>query len=283
MKRQHEHMQCMEILGGNLATDRCIEAPGMDIYVSSSPHLDSDTGGGDIYYMTSCASGRITRMLLADVSGHGASASELAIALKDSLRKNVNRISQSRFVQDMNREFQKLRSADRFATAVVATYFEPQRKIAFALTGHPNPLVYRQAEQRWFKVDEQALRDKRSFRNMPFGVVDDSVYPTRKVRIGQGDMVLLYSDAFIESLNSESRQIGIDGVLDVLNGMPSSDPAEIIPSLKDTIFSWQPGNLKDDDATVMLGHFRGPKPRWRDTIKAPVRLLGKVKDKTRFA
>ena len=76
MNHKSQRMQCMEILGGNLATDTSYQAPGLEIYVQSSPYKGSETGGGDVYYLTSCASGRITRILLADISGHGEAVSE---------------------------------------------------------------------------------------------------------------------------------------------------------------------------------------------------------------
>ena len=62
----------MEIWGGNRAIETSFEAPGLDIYVHSQPFQNSEAGG-DIYYLTSCASGRLSRFLLADVSGHGLS------------------------------------------------------------------------------------------------------------------------------------------------------------------------------------------------------------------
>ena len=123
-----ERMQCMEIWGGNRTIDKSFEAPGLDIYVHSIPYKESKTGGGDIYYVTSCASGRICRLLLADVSGHGEDVSEIAISLRDLLRDNVNRISQARFVSQMNKEFSTVSDSNRFATAVVATFLRAYEK-----------------------------------------------------------------------------------------------------------------------------------------------------------
>ena len=136
-----ERMTCMEIWGGNLAIDKYFEAPGLDIYVHSAPYKDSQTGGGDIYYLTSCASGRISRFLLADVSGHGESVSAIAVSLRDLLRRNVNKISQKQFVTEMNVEFGELGEESGFATAVVATFFEPKKSLDISLAGHPNGAI----------------------------------------------------------------------------------------------------------------------------------------------
>lgn len=273
----------MEILGGNLATDKAYEAPGLDIYINSKPHQASESGGGDVYYVTNCASGRVTRFLLADISGHGETASELANSLKESLRKNANTISQSNFVRRMNQEFQRLPSTDgQLATAVVGTYFQSQKRLALGLAGHPNPLLYKAADRRWHIVDEQSVPEHEidDLRNMPLGIVQDSVYPTRNLQIEAGDMVLFYSDAFIESLNRESSVLGIDGVLDLLNEEPSTTPADVIPNLQTSIRALASRNLDEDDATVILVHFNDRKPKIKDTLAAPFRLMGSVRDRT---
>ena len=62
-------MSCMEVWGGNIATDTSIDRPGLSCRVYSQSFGDGDAGG-DVYYLSSCASGRLTRFLLADVCGH---------------------------------------------------------------------------------------------------------------------------------------------------------------------------------------------------------------------
>lgn len=57
-------------LVGNQAIDRILKTTGLDIWVYSQPHMDSQNGG-DVHYVSSCASGQIIRLLLVDVSGHG--------------------------------------------------------------------------------------------------------------------------------------------------------------------------------------------------------------------
>ena len=279
MNDKPERMQCMEILGGNRATDTSYQTPGMEIYVQSSPYKGSETGGGDVYYMTSCASGRITRILLADVSGHGDAVSDIAVSLRDSLRKNVNTISQSRFVETMNRKFSETAEDGNFATAVVATYFEPSKKFTLALAGHPNPMIYRAAKRKWDYLDEESVAEN-VVGNLPLGIVSKSVYPSRRIAVEMGDMFLLYSDAFIESVKDDDKQLGIKGVVDLLNSASDQNPSQVIPQLRKNIRAMSRGNLKDDDATLIVGHFTGSKPRIQDTLAAPFRLMTTVRDKT---
>jgi len=59
--------------------------PGLDAWVSSQPEGHA-VAGGDVYYFSSCASGRITRILLADVSGHGELIARTAAGLRQGQR-----------------------------------------------------------------------------------------------------------------------------------------------------------------------------------------------------
>ena len=73
-------LQCMEIVGSNRAARQLVTAPGLDVWIDSRP-LEQGRGGGDIHYISSCGSGELTRLVLADVSGHGAAVDETAQSL----------------------------------------------------------------------------------------------------------------------------------------------------------------------------------------------------------
>lgn len=282
MTEKPTRMACMEIWGGNQATDQSFEAPGIDIYVHSSPYGASEVGGGDIYYLTSCASGRISRMLLADVSGHGAAVADLAVALRDLLRENVNKISQTQFVEGMNREFGRLGKESCFATAIVATYFEPTQSLSLSIAGHPYPFYYRASQQQWVHLDPQATVDG-DIGNLPLGILEESTYPGRKIETEPGDMFLLYSDAFIESVCKDDRPLGMSGVLDLLNDMGTPDPTTLISDIREKVASMSERNLLDDDATLILGHTTSTRTRLKDNLMAPIRLAsGVVHDNTQL-
>src|SRR5438034_8133429 len=123
-----QHMTCMEVWGGNTPTNNGVSMLGLDAWVYSKPYQSADAGG-DVYYVSSCATGRITRLLVADVSGHGSSVAQIAGTLRSLMRKHVNQIDQSRFVKSMNEQFTSLSSAGVFATALVTTFFSPTNQL----------------------------------------------------------------------------------------------------------------------------------------------------------
>jgi serine phosphatase RsbU (regulator of sigma subunit) len=269
----------MEIRGGNRAIDRCFEAPGLVIYVHSSPYQGSETGGGDIYYLTSCASGRISRLLLADVSGHGETASKVALSLRDLLRKNVNTISQEQFVVEMNREFGDLAREQNFATAVVATFFEPTHSLSFSLAGHPHPIYFRAKSGQWANVDPQAAQGE-GFDNLPLGIHENTSYPGRKITVQPGDLFLLYSDALIESVDRKGEPLGIAGIVELLNQMPAPEPAAVIPYLRESLVTMSADNLSNDDTTMILCQVTSTRVSLWDNLLSPFRLLSQINDRT---
>ncbi len=268
----------MEVWGGNQATNRNIETPGLRIWAYSKPYAGS-ASGGDVYYLSSCASGRISRILLADVSGHGEPVSKIATGLRDLMRRNVNYISQSRFVEGMNEQFAELNKSGEFATALVSTFFAPTRTYSLCNAGHPPPLLYRKTSGLWSELSDSNERAD-LIADIPWGVCDDAAYFQQDVQLGPGDMVLSYSDAVTESENANERQLGCEGILQLVSDLDVSNPSELIPALIRRIGEIAPRSLERDDTTILLCEATGKGTPLRNSLLAPFRLLGQVSDRT---
>src|SRR5947209_15580603 len=103
-ERQTQLMQCMEVWGGNQVAESDVVMAGLDAWVYCKPYQDA-AGGGDVYYVSACATGRITRLLVADVSGHGDKVAAVGANLRTMMRRYVNYLDQKRFVRSLNKEF----------------------------------------------------------------------------------------------------------------------------------------------------------------------------------
>ena len=156
-----EHMlQCMEIWGGFEPVERSVSTPGLDLWVFNRP-FHGEAQGGDVYYVTLCGGGVITRIVVADVCGHGASVSEFSTSLRAIVRKNINQKSQKRLVERLNRQFAEMAGMQRFATALVMTYLASQDRLSICNAGHPRPLYYRAGEGTWSLRISEAGRSRR--------------------------------------------------------------------------------------------------------------------------
>jgi sigma-B regulation protein RsbU (phosphoserine phosphatase) len=247
-------MTCMEVWGGNVQTERRFETSGLDVWISSQPEGQSQAGG-DVYYVSSCASGRITRLMLADVSGHGQMVADVATRLRDLMRNNVNTIGNRPFVTAMNRNFADETDGLRFATAIVSSYFSPTRTLSICSAGHPPPLIFRESEQSWRLLDtsDSSRRDPGGeVADLPLGIISNTSYSECTLRLADGDMVLCYSDAFSEAQGADGKMLGIDGLLSVVSSIGSLDAEELLPGVIESLRSCGPTNLNQDDATLLL-------------------------------
>ncbi len=216
-KRDPERMQCMEVWGGNVRVERHFQMRGLEAWISSQPEGQA-AAGGDVYYLSSCASGRITRLLLADVSGHGELVARTAAGLRDLMRRNINVVSQRRFVAAMNRQFSAASGDSDFATAVVSSFYAPTRVLSLCNAGHPHPLIFRAAQRQWttLRVSNVPGDSAHGATNLPLGVDDQTGYRQLSVRLDKGDKVLCYTDAFTDARGSDGKALGVEGMLQIV-------------------------------------------------------------------
>ncbi|MBT5019159.1 MAG: serine/threonine-protein phosphatase [Planctomicrobium sp.] len=272
MQASHETMQCMEVWGGNSATWSYFNAPGLEFWIYSQP-TGSSLQGGDVYYLSSCASGRTTRLLVGDVSGHGEEASPTADSLRNIMRQNVNFIDHTRLVTSINKEFEQASSSERFATAVVGTFFLSTRNFQLCNAGHPAPLQFCSQSNSWesFRSSDK----KTPPRNLPFGIDVEHQYQSESCRLRQGDMILLYTDAISEALDESGELLGANGLTKLINSQPSSEPDKIISSLLESIKKLNSMNLENDDVTLLLARSTLTRVSLKNELLAPFRFLGR--------
>ena len=175
-------LQCMEIWGGIEPVEKTVSTPGLDLWVFSQP-FGGDEQGGDVYYVTLCGGGLITRMVVADVSGHGSTVAEFSSSLRSLLRKNINQKSQNRLVERLNQQFADMAEMQRFATAVVITYLASVNRLSVCNAGHPRPLYYEANAGTWSFLSPRAgTRDDGG--NLPLGLDDATRYQTFDLTLG---------------------------------------------------------------------------------------------------
>ena len=245
--------------------------PGLDIWVYSQP-FEGDEQGGDVYYVSSCASGRITRMLVGYVSGHGTEASALSTELREIMRRNVNYIDQSRVVKSFNEQFEEAATAGRFATAIVGTYFAPTRSLTVCTAGHPPPLIFSGTSQEWTPLLAGYSKDHGQS-NMPFGILGEQEFVSTKLKLSLGDMALAYTDALYEAFDSNGDMLGAVGIAEIVNSISVDAPGEFVTTLLQRIRELNAENLASDDTSVVLALANTQSVSLKDNALAPFRLL----------
>ena len=243
---------CSEVWGGNRAVETSLSLPGLEGYVVSRPYRNA-SAGGDVHYVSSCGTGRIIRLVLADVAGHGDEASASADQLRTLMRQFINHIEPRRMATQMNVSFTCSASSDqRFATALIMTFFTPTGELTLCNAGHPPPMVYRQRAASWSAVDQP--RDEVGIHNLPLGVLEESGYLGREVVLEPGDLLLAYTDCLTEARDATGGELKMSGLIEVANRLTPrctrDDPSQLIPALLSSVAMG--GYRFDDDLTLLL-------------------------------
>jgi serine phosphatase RsbU (regulator of sigma subunit) len=244
----------MEVWNGSKHVENNVQAPGFSAWIYSKPYQGSKNGG-DVYFLTLCMGGVLSRLLLGDVAGHGADASATSLKLRQSIRKFINYKNQQRLVAEINTHFASLEQDGRFATAIIATYQSNKRKLTLTNAGHPRPLYFSAREQRWSYLEE-VIAGGAEMSNLPFGIQSGIGYQNYSIKVESGDMLLLYTDAFVEASSQQDRLLGEAGLLSLVKQTGDNDTLDMIGrSIIQSVVDYTQSEIFDDDATLFLVRF----------------------------
>lgn len=268
---ESHRLSCLEVWGGNEATDSLVQTTGLDAHAFSRPY-GGHVGGGDVLHVTACSSGRITRALLADVAGHGEMVAGTALGLRQLMDRSVDILDQSKLVRELNDGFSKLEG--RFASALVVSYFRPTGALTVCNAGHPPPLYFSVRRGAWSYLEahyDSAAKDSPS--NLPLGMFGSVAYELQQVDFEAGDLILLYTDGVIEAAGADDEQFGSGRLLDLVNRLGPSGVVEVIPRVLAVIEEWVGSTGLDDDVSLMVFGRNELKASLRDDALAPLRFL----------
>ncbi|HNO78451.1 MAG TPA: PP2C family protein-serine/threonine phosphatase [Phycisphaerae bacterium] len=272
-------LTCMEIMGGNKAYDGAVSVPGIDAWIYSKPY-GGDEAGGDIHYLSVCGGSKITRLAVADVSGHGGSVGELASQLRNFMRRYINRANQTRIVRHLNRSFLRQADGTHFATAIVATYFAPSEDLIICNAGHPPPLLYRASKKTWHELNPNEPETSGSAANLPLGIISETKFYQYAVKLEVDDLVLFYTDGLPETADADGKQLGQAGLLKLVGEIDVDDQESFVASLRSRLAEFRGGAEEGDDITAILirhNAARAPRPSLGENLKVIGKLLHLVK------
>jgi sigma-B regulation protein RsbU (phosphoserine phosphatase) len=191
--------------------------------------------GGDFYDVAAVAPG-VFGYLVADVSGHGVSASFLTAAVKALLRQYAGPVfSPEDTLRGVDSIMRQMLGEEQFLTACYARLNRRTGRLSVVGAGHP-PLVLVTASGEPRVVES---------RGDPLGVFGAAVLHRKDVAVAPGDRFYLYSDGFIESEPGAGRKPGMERLVEACvrrRAAPLADaPALIAGDLRP-----QSGTAADD-------------------------------------
>jgi phosphoserine phosphatase RsbU/P len=242
-------LACTEVWGGNRKVVRSVSLPGLLGWLASTP-VDEGEGGGDLHYLSVCDYDLLSRMVLADVSGHGREVSRVAQTLHRLMRDNVNAWDQTDFVRGLNQAFGQ-GGEGKYATAVVLGYNRVKGRLAFTNAGHLPPLWYHAAQQKWSWLEEEADPQARKVSGLPVGLIPGTDYLQTVITLAPLDLVVLYTDGVTEAENAAGQDLGRQHLLEWAQVAPVDSPKALGQSLMNRLEEFR-GNVHNDDETLLV-------------------------------
>lgn len=201
--------------------------------------------GGDFYDLISLP-GRRACVIMGDVSGKGVEAASVSAAVKTALGAYAwEGLAPARMVRSLNEFLLGFSRVETFATLFVGIIDLASSTITYCSAGHPPALLVRAGGQEMTLLDVQSG---------VVGAFHDIAYRDGSIGIGEGDVLLLYTDGTTEARDPSGAFFGEQGLRDMV--MRESDPAKpyegFLSRLMDTVEEFTGHKLEDDVAMVSL-------------------------------
>jgi FixJ family two-component response regulator len=194
---------------------------------------------GDYYQVINLTDSKIL-VLLGDIEDHGVTSGLIGL-LMNSLVKEIARtgeLNPSEYLKKMNLELCN-EIGTHSMTGVILIIDSDKKEITYSRGGHPFPIVY-PANQSEYK-----LLSERSGHLL--GIMQDIEFQTNRLSYMEGDIIFLYSDGLVNSLQSP--------ILESLNSIhlnSSNRLGEMVESLKDYSISLRENSPFQDDISYLL-------------------------------
>jgi hypothetical protein len=191
---------------------------GCDLAAAYLPATSSAGPVGGDWYDAFVLPGGSVFLGVGDVVGHGLVAAEDMVAVRSAARAYAIEGHRPARILSELRELVRSATHERFATMAVLLLDPESGHLAYALAGHPPPMVLRATTVEFLE----------GATGPPLGVHrDDARYSEGATSLGSGDVLVLYTDGLIER-RTESIDAGLDRLRESLEtwGDPTTAPLD---------------------------------------------------------
>ena len=239
-------VRCSEIWGGNGNADLDVCTNGINASVYSL--ACGSERGGDVYYLSACTREMLTRMVVADVRGHGEQVSQLSAWLHEEIQAHLDTLDSGSMLRSLNGKLFR-RGFEALTTAAVLAYHAGDSRLYISSAGHPPALLSRKRHGLWTPV---ALSSGHIPSNLPLGVRDSTDFGHVAVSVEAGDRVAIYTDGITECTNASGEEFGQERLCALLEDCGGMDLAPTKRCLVEALRRHAGQTPYEDDLTLLL-------------------------------
>ena len=203
---------------------------------------------GDYYDFLSLSDHSLA-FAIGDVAGKGISAALLMATIQSTMRTQLSSLngnagalrSTASMVATLNRQLYATTAPEKYATFYFAVYEEQTHSLTYTNAGHLAPMLLHDGEVTTLDSTGTVVGA------FPFARFQERVVP-----LGQGDMLVAYTDGIVEPENAYGEMFGEDRLKDMLVKYASADSSEIIAHVMEAVNEWTGSSELQDDMTMVV-------------------------------
>src|SRR6478672_6537606 len=168
-----QRLKCAETWAGNEGTASVVDVPGLRVWVHSTPFGPGEAGG-DVHFVSVCPSCIVSRIALADVSGHGRAVAALSAKLRELMQTYLTALEQASLMRDLNEAVAEELDGVHYATMVAVGFHDRRGLLVMTNAGHPPAMWYRANREEWTWFERQQTEARVS--GTPLGLLRNVSY-----------------------------------------------------------------------------------------------------------
>jgi serine phosphatase RsbU (regulator of sigma subunit) len=238
-RRRRENAEAIQTQA-RLMPDGAPAASGLDCAGACRPAAGVS---GDYYDLLPVATGGVA-VALADISGKGTYAGLLAAALQARMQAitATGRGGPSAVLSALNRLTVGTIEDNRFATVFFGVVDPAAGRLTYANAGHPPALVVaRDGTVRRLEATGPAV-----------GWNASATFEEMAITIAPDDVVAAYSDGLSEAASPDGRELGIDGIVDIVGRHRALPARALVAATLADVDRFCGGVPPTDDRTVVV-------------------------------
>jgi sigma-B regulation protein RsbU (phosphoserine phosphatase) len=244
-------LRCAETWAGNEGASSTADLPGLSVWVHSRPSGSSEAGG-DVHYVSVCPSCIVSRVALADVSGHGRAVVTLSAKLRELMQKHLTALDQTSLMRDLNEAAMVELDGIHYATMVAVGFHRRRGLLVMTNAGHPPAFWYRADRGEWGWFEPRRAQMRPGVSGTPLGLLANASYDRIIVKPEPGDLIVLYSDGISEATNSAGTELGRDDLITLARTRDSSSAEALGTQLLEAVTAFRGGQTPEDDETIIV-------------------------------
>jgi serine phosphatase RsbU (regulator of sigma subunit) len=212
-----------------------------------SLYVPSSLLGGD-YFDLFAIGDRQVAIVVADVSGKGASAALIMAACRTALRMCATGEGRpAKVLCEVNRIIQGDMPENMFISVIYAVMDLDRSEVTMAVAGHEPAIVWRGTESRAELIASSTLA-----LGLDADGLFDEMLTEQKIKLGSTDTLVLYTDGITEALNPDDEEFGRERFLDTIRGSSGRSVRDLMKAVQDRLDQHCSGRSSSDDRTLLL-------------------------------